>query len=65
MITPDAERTMSTFLGVSSNFSLSELHLDKLEDSRYLFLEGYLVSSPTGLVAMREAKKRQKPQELK
>ena len=60
MITPDAERTMSTFLGISSNFSISELHLDKLEDSHYLFLEGYLVSSPTGLGAMKEAKKQAK-----
>ena len=60
MITPDSERTMSTFLGISSNFSISELNLDQLENSHYLFLEGYLVSSPTGLGAMKEAKKRAK-----
>ena len=45
MITPDSERTMSTFLGISSNLSLSELNIDQLENSNYLFLEGYLVSS--------------------
>ncbi|MAJ50733.1 MAG: adenosine kinase [Flammeovirgaceae bacterium] len=56
MITPDAERTMSTFLGISSNFSLSELDINHLEDSHYLFLEGYLVSSPSGLEAIKEAK---------
>ena len=57
MITPDAERTMSTFLGISSNLSLSELNLDQLENSHYLFLEGYLVSSPSGFEAIKEAKK--------
>ncbi len=60
MITPDTERTMSTFLGISSNLSLSELNLDQLENSHYLFLEGYLVSSPSGLGAMKEAKKQAK-----
>ena len=60
MITPDAERTMSTFLGISSNLSLSELNLDQLENSHYLFLEGYLVSSPSGFEAIKEAKKRAK-----
>ena len=60
MITPDTERTMSTFLGISSNLSISELNLDQLENSHYLFLEGYLVSSPSGLGAMKEAKKQAK-----
>ncbi len=47
MITPDAERTMNTFLGVSE--SLSQLELDEvaLLDSEYLYIEGYLVTSDT------------------
>ena len=57
MITPDAERTMSTFLGISSNLSLSELNVNQLEDSHYLFLEGYLVSSPSAFKVIKEAKK--------
>ena len=57
MITPDAERTMSTFLGISSNLSVLELDLEQLENSHYLFLEGYLVSSPSGFEAIKEAKK--------
>jgi sugar/nucleoside kinase (ribokinase family) len=57
MTTPDAERTMNTFLGISSH--LSEKHLDEkaLLNSTCLYLEGYLVTSPTGLEAMKEAKK--------
>ena len=57
MTSPDAQRTMNTFLGVSS--FLSPEHLDEaaIKDSSYLYLEGYLVASPKGLEAMKEAKK--------
>ncbi len=57
MTSPDAQRTMNTFLGVSS--FLSPTHLDKeaIMNSSYVYLEGYLVSSPKGLEAMKEAKK--------
>lgn len=48
MITPDAERTMNTFLGISSTLSCAELNEAALRDSRYLYVEGYLVTSPTG-----------------
>lgn len=48
MITPDAERTMNTFLGISETLSVNELDLEALENSRYLYMEGYLVTSPTG-----------------
>jgi sugar/nucleoside kinase (ribokinase family) len=57
MTSPDAQRTMNTFLGISS--FLSPVHLDEeaIRNSHYLYLEGYLVSSPRGLEAMQEAKK--------
>jgi len=57
MTSPDAMRTMNTFLGVSS--FLSPEHLDEaaIKDSSYVYLEGYLVASPKGLEAMKEAKK--------
>jgi len=57
MITPDAERTMNTFLGITADFSPSELDADAISNSNYLFMEGFLVSSETGLEAMKEAKK--------
>jgi sugar/nucleoside kinase (ribokinase family) len=57
MTSPDAERTMNTFLGISSH--LSPEHLDEiaLTNSRYVYLEGYLVTSPSGLETMKAAKK--------
>ncbi len=57
MVTPDSERTMNTFLGISSEFGLKELNKEALANSKYLFIEGYLVASETGRRAMNEAKK--------
>jgi sugar/nucleoside kinase (ribokinase family) len=51
MITPDAERTMNTFLGMSELLSVQELDLQAICDSKYVYIEGYLVTSPTGRAA--------------
>ena len=56
-ITPDADRTMSTNLGISESLSESELHLDALKQSTYLYLEGYLTTSPLGHQAALKAKR--------
>ncbi len=57
MITPDAERTMNTFLGITANFSVDELNVAAIKDSEYLYIEGYLVSSESGRHAAIEARK--------
>ncbi|MDH5609742.1 MAG: adenosine kinase [Cyclobacteriaceae bacterium] len=57
LITPDAERTMNTYLGITSDFSVAELDKEALINSEYLFMEGYLVASPSGRQAMITAKK--------
>jgi len=48
MITPDAERTMNTFLGTSEHISIDDIDVDALVKSRYAYIEGYLVTSETG-----------------
>lgn len=57
MTSPDAERTMNTFLGVSSFLSPEQLDVNAIKNSSYVYLEGYLVPSPKGLEALKEAKK--------
>ena len=57
MVTPDAERTMNTFLGITETFSVDELHQDAIAASEFLYIEGYLVTSPTGRHAAIEARK--------
>ncbi|GAA5315714.1 MAG: adenosine kinase [Candidatus Pelagadaptatus aseana] len=51
MITPDAERTMNTHLGISETVSTNELHPEAIQKSQYAYIEGYLVSSETGRAA--------------
>lgn len=48
MITPDAERSMNTFLGASSNVSTQQLDHDAIKNSDWVYIEGYQVSSPSG-----------------
>jgi len=57
MVTPDAERTMNTFLGISSELSINELHKEHIANSRYCYMEGYLVTSPSARAANIEARK--------
>lgn len=45
MVTPDAERSMNTFLGVSETVSETELDEAVIRDSEYVYIEGYLVTS--------------------
>ncbi len=51
MITPDAERTMNTYLGASEKISTEDLAPEALAASRYLYMEGYLVTSANGRAA--------------
>jgi sugar/nucleoside kinase (ribokinase family) len=55
MVTPDAERTMCTHLGITATLGVKELNPDALRQSKYLYIEGYLVTSPTAMQAAKEA----------
>lgn len=55
MVTSDAERSMTTHLGISENLSVAELNEEALKNSNYLYIEGYLVTSPTAMAAARRA----------
>jgi sugar/nucleoside kinase (ribokinase family) len=57
LVTPDSDRTMCTFLGVSGNLSTSELVEDALRDSDWFYTEGYLVTSELARHASIEAKR--------
>ena len=57
MTTPDADRTMNTFLGVSSLLAPEHLDGAAIKNSNFIYLEGYLVASPKGLDALKEAKR--------
>ncbi len=56
MVTPDAERTMHTFLGVSSELSPYEVSEEAIMNASFCYLEGYLTTSVTGKAANIEAR---------
>ncbi|MEQ8861588.1 MAG: adenosine kinase [Pseudomonadales bacterium] len=51
LVTPDAERSMNTFLGISTQLGTSEIDQAALERARFFYAEGYLSSSPDSLAA--------------
>ncbi|BAZ43564.1 putative kinase, pfkB family [Chondrocystis sp. NIES-4102] len=55
-VTPDADRTMNTFLGISGNFSDTELVPFVIENAKYTYIEGYLVSGEQSKQAAIKAK---------
>ncbi|MSQ95795.1 MAG: adenosine kinase [Gemmataceae bacterium] len=56
VITPDAERTMRTCLAVSSHLAARHVNEERIKNSDWLFIEGYVFANPdTGQTAIREA----------
>jgi sugar/nucleoside kinase (ribokinase family) len=51
MITPDAERTMNTFLGISETVGDEAVIEEAVAASRFAYIEGYLVTSPSARAA--------------
>lgn len=50
-ITPDADRTMYSCLGITATLSHEEVMENEIKESEFAYLEGYLVASETGRAA--------------
>ena len=57
LITPDAQRTMCTYLGASVEFEQKNINFKSIQKSKYLYLEGYLWDSEKAKSAFLEAAK--------
>ncbi|EQB08559.1 carbohydrate kinase [Sphingobium quisquiliarum P25] len=55
LVTPDAQRTMNTFLGASQFLPASALDMDLIRSASILYLEGYLWDPEQPRAAMRAA----------
>lgn len=55
VVTPDAERTMNTYLGVSSFLNSNDVDDDAIADSSVLYMEGYLFDRDDAKAAFRHA----------
>ncbi len=56
LISPDADRSMNTHLGISETLSTAQIDKQAIADSQYLYIEGYLVTSSSGREAAIAAK---------
>lgn len=54
-VTPDGERSMNTYLGVSTGLSSDDVPQDVASNAKLMFLEGYLFDQDAGKTAFREA----------
>lgn len=48
LISPNAERSMFTHLGINEEFTVEKLNSDLIAQSKAIFLEGYLIANPHG-----------------
>jgi sugar/nucleoside kinase (ribokinase family) len=55
LVTPDGQRTMNTFLGVSPEVGADEVDADLIASARVVYLEGYLFDRPQAKAAFRQA----------
>jgi sugar/nucleoside kinase (ribokinase family) len=55
MVTADGERSMSTFLGASTDFSSAQLDHDAIKRSKLIYLEGYLFDTDKAKAAFVKA----------
>ena len=54
-VTPDAQRSMRTYLGAASNLSPNEINENALEDSEFVYMEGYLWDEPIAKEACKKS----------
>lgn len=57
LVTPDAQRSMNTYLGAAVEFSAADVQLDVIANSQITYLEGYLFDPPAAQKAFRLAAK--------
>jgi len=54
-VTPDAQRTMQTFLGACTQLGPEDINLDHVRSSKVVYMEGYLWDLPRAKQAMLDA----------
>lgn len=64
-VTPDAQRTMQTFLGACTQLGPEDINMDHISDSKVVYMEGYLWDLPRAKQAMLDAAKRAKASGVK
>lgn len=56
LISPDSERTMHTFLGITAELTAEQIDFEPLKTAKWLYIEGYLSTSDTARAAVKQAR---------
>ena len=56
LISPDTERTMHTYLGITTALSVDQIDFEPLKSAKWLYIEGYLSTSPSARQAVMHAR---------
>jgi sugar/nucleoside kinase (ribokinase family) len=65
LVTPDAQRTMSVYLGITAQLTSQVIDAQAIEASRFLYIEGYLVANEAARQAAISAKNIAEKHEVK
>lgn len=56
LVSPDSERTMHTYLGITAELSSDQIDFTALKTAQWLYIEGYLSTSDSARLAVKEAR---------
>ena len=56
LVSPDSERTMHTYLGITAELSDAQIDFEPLATAKWLYIEGYLSTSDTARQAVKQAR---------
>ena len=56
LVSPDSERTMQTYLGITAELSAEQIDFEPLKTAEWLYIEGYLSTSATARQAVKQAR---------
>ena len=57
LVSEDSERTMHTYLGITAELSDAQIDFEPLKTAKWLYIEGYLSTSDTARLAVKQARK--------
>ncbi|WOE32122.1 MULTISPECIES: adenosine kinase [unclassified Acinetobacter] len=56
LISQDSERTMHTYLGITAELSAAQIDFEPLKTAKWLYIEGYLSTSDSARLAVKQAR---------
>ena len=65
LVSPDSERTMHTYLGITAELTDQQIDFTSLKTAQWLYIEGYLSTSDTARLAVKQARQIAKENKVK